>query len=324
MENSATREMIAALRTSQPRLGLKKLTAQVNERLPEEQHIPKKRVKEIGEAITADPLSPGFTTSSPVSISKGRDDEYQRVVVKNAFENFRDSERDYFLSLTQEQLNILNPNTPSWVPAAHMRHHIEILLTLSGIKPCTLISYGGEESHAIFNALVIKCLGPVFETYDLASYGFKLKYLATDVHTNVQGHPGFGGGWVFADTRSDKWLLVKSIFFDASPEQIHDDTSIGNALGYPVRSGMNTVTFKDRTEVALLATATGQEVCCVDGLEFFCVDTEEPGGEMVTQLKVIQFFRECMEAAKAFGTDLAIDTTHHPILDAIINTVRRR
>ncbi|KAH8675477.1 hypothetical protein BX600DRAFT_432055 [Xylariales sp. PMI_506] len=298
--NLGLREMIAGLRAHQPGLGLKKLTVEVKQRLPanSSSQIEKKQIKEICLSLDS--------TTQEVPAVRPRDNEYQ-AICKEAFHAYRSAERNYYLGLDDNAKQVLfgEYNGPPWYAACHLRHHIEVLLTLKGVKPCTLFASPGDDvsgAAAIFNDLILKCLAPVIDRFNLMLYGFNLKYLGTDVLTSDLGHPGFKGDWVLADTRSDKWPLVQDIFFQPQPERRFEESAVGEALGYPARAGDNTIRFTDETEHQVLLREIGPDVLCVDGMEFYC-----DGGNLRVWADINAFFRRCADAAKEAGTTLKID-----------------
>ncbi|XXH02114.1 hypothetical protein Hte_008482 [Hypoxylon texense] len=312
MANIALREMIRALRSENPGIGFKKLTAQVKAVLPEDMEVQKKTVREVCQYLDDE--------NQPATQIRARDDSFHSHI-KEAFEMFRDAERAYLLALGENTVRSItkNPDAPGWFAASQLRHYFEILLTLKGMKPCTLVTMNNGEE--VMNGMVLQCLAPMMERFDLESYGFTLRYLAHDVLTEQPLHPGFKGGWIFANKQSEKWSKVEDIFLLPHPGRRNRENAVGSALGYPLPDGGMTVLLIDDTETSQLEQITGEDVDEVIGMEFFCVGG---GGHM----KLLhQYYAQCEQAAKDVGrfvrhlgaahVELETDVLVRDVLDAI-------
>ncbi|KAI1765640.1 hypothetical protein GGR53DRAFT_489133 [Hypoxylon sp. FL1150] len=294
MANIALREMIRALRSESPGIGLKKLTAQLKAVLPDDMAPEKKSVKEICQHLD-DPEQPAIQ-------AKTRDDNFNSRI-KASFEMIRDTERAYLLALDKKMLPFPtnSADTPDWYAASQLRHYFEILLTLKGKKPCTLAAMMSGEK--VINGMILQCLAPMMEQFELESYGFVLRYLAHDVLSVQPMHPGFKGGWIFADKQSDKWNKVEDVFLLPHPGRRNPEDVIGAALGYPMPGGKGSVYLIDNTETSELERITGEEVDSVIGMEFFCIKCN---GEKLMMLH--KWFSECKVAIKDIEIDVGVDT----------------
>jgi len=68
-------------------------------------------------------------------------DETFNGIVKYAFIDFKKRERDVMLALSRTQAKVTNGYTSdSMYVARDMRHHVEVLLALKELKPCTLFT----------------------------------------------------------------------------------------------------------------------------------------------------------------------------------------
>ncbi|KUJ17664.1 uncharacterized protein LY89DRAFT_684644 [Mollisia scopiformis] len=120
-----------------------------------------------------------------------------KSIVKDAFNDFKVRERNFFLALSRSQCLKFGDNPDPMYATCHMRHHIEILLTLKEVKTCALIAH--YTARDIVTEMVEQCLKPVMQAYKLSRYGFQLHQITHPMHTTA--HSGFQNAWVFADTR---------------------------------------------------------------------------------------------------------------------------
>ncbi|KAI2620875.1 hypothetical protein GGS26DRAFT_294490 [Hypomontagnella submonticulosa] len=287
MADIALREMIRALRSKSPGIGLKKLTAEIRAVLPESMAPAKKTVKEICQQIDGeDQLG---------TQNRTRDDNFS-TRIRAAFEMFRDAERAYLLA---SDGRTIKSDAPAWYAASQLRHYFEVLLTLKGKKPCTLVAMASHEGSVMLNGMVLQCLAPMIQQFELESYAFTLRYLAHDVLTSQPAHPGFKGSWIFADQQSQKWNEVQDIFLMPHPGRRNPEVNIGAALGYPAVPGYGTVWYIDDTETSELQRITGDEVDKVIGMEFF----NGQGGFA----RAITHYHECKKAVEDVGVRLQIE-----------------
>lgn len=216
-------------------------------------------------------------------------------------QDFRDKEREVTLKLSKGcyvgDHKILRrhgrPGNKYWTGAAHLRHYFEFLLVLKGLKPSLLFLRYSAENDPLFSTVVIDCLVPVMDRFDLWSYGFSIS-----CHT---------GSWVFYDTRSPKVSLVREALLTRHDGPGVPDKVVAEALGYPVhfdnwRSG-RFVTFRDATELKVLVSRGWPEEtsCCVSGTSFTC-----PAGDEDVWEKVLDVYRQYRGAAVRHGTDLVL------------------
>lgn len=185
------------------------------------------------------------------------------------------------------------PGNKFWMCAAHLRHHLEFLLVLKGLKPCLLFVKYAAENKPLFSTVVIDCMVPVMDRFDLWSYGFSISF-----HT---------GSWVFYDTRSPKVSLVKEVFLTHHDGPGVPDKAVAEALGYPIhfdnwQSG-RFVTMRDATEREVLVSSgwPKEDSCCVQGMSFTC-----PEGDETVWMEVLDVYHRYRRAARGLGTELVL------------------
>jgi hypothetical protein len=242
------------------------------------------------------------------------------------FEAFATAERNFLLQLSAADRRSIGQEASDsyWSAAAHMRSHIEILMTLKGFKPCTLFAFYGAEGILVFDRLVRTCLQPLMAQYQLDQYGFVLQRINHDVPTTV--HSGFRNGWVFGDTRSGLWSLAEDVFLTPHPSCVRSEFDVGLALGYPVqdarRKHTDTIWYEDATEQEALKEATGEDVCCVNGFEFWAQDEKETCDMITIHFCIAQGI------AKSAGRMLKVDFGDHPRagknLNAFLNKMAKQ
>ncbi|KAG6355303.1 hypothetical protein INS49_003264 [Diaporthe citri] len=255
------------------------------------------------------------------SDEKQRDDGNFDRVVEEAFKAFRDQERDIILNApaglqigSGERHLPTNDSTGDgewWVGAAHLRHYLEFLLVLKGLKPCMMLVKFSLDNVWIFSTLVIDCLVPIMDRLGLWSYGYSISFQA--------------GEWVFYDTRSPVLPSIDKVFLThrttknldpvAYPEDSHlgaPEPEVAVALGYPIamkdpRVG-HTIHVRDTTEMDVLVSRGWPEPqCCVQGTGFNC-----PAGNELIWVKVLDWYYRCERAARSVGTELQLFTGSHP------------
>lgn len=232
---------------------------------------------------------------------KPRDEAFNEAAGK-VFVTFRGSERKYMLECIidpEQSPSALVLQMPAH-PIFSLRHHIEVYLTLKGLKPCTLFfaSLTGGFPAQLLAGIVLECLIPALDQHfgdggnngidNLEAYGFRLHYIAGQVQTHTP-HGGFDGAWVLADTQNAKWPLVRDALFKTNEKRMIPEAIIGAAMGYPVKVFGNmhhSITFQDHTE----QEAIEQEFAGahpVDAMFFLCncgskSTNTHPGKERVT------------------------------------------
>lgn len=227
------------------------------------------------------------TPDSPSS-PKPRDENFD-MVVREFFRLYRNVERNYLLSLKRQFKRQVRtgPNRrvtrPPAFPVTHLRHHIEVLLTLRGVNPATVFrkAHDNDAVARVLTGVVLQCLAPMFEISKFESYGFRLHYIAESSSL------GFGGRWVFADSESPRWPLVRDLLFKKThhlpqpgpgpgpgPAPGAGEVPVrlaGVALGFPAEYSLaetRCVEFLDATEEAFLRREMKGKVCCVEALKF--------------------------------------------------------
>lgn len=221
-------------------------------------------------------------------------------------QEFRDKEREVTLQLSEGcfvghrmvSREDGQPGNKFWTAAAHLRHYLEFLLVLKGLKPCLLFLKYAAENDPLFSTVVLDCLVPVMDRLDLWSYGFSISF-----HT---------GSWVFYDTRSPKVSLVKEVFVTHHDGPRVPERVVAEALGYPIhfdnwRSG-RVVTIRDATELKVLVSSgwPEEDSCCVQGMSFHC-----PEGDEDVWTEVLNAYHRYMGAARSLGTELVLFIGHY-------------
>ncbi|KAF8848468.1 hypothetical protein BDZ45DRAFT_753785 [Acephala macrosclerotiorum] len=137
---------VKALRQKEPTLARAKVLKQLKKE--NDWELSEKRLK---SCMTANNLN---SAAAPVAVLAQpelqalipRDATYDEVV-KKAFQEYTRSEREFLLNLSEADAKALIPRPSLWNEglnlriATQQRHHVEILLTLKGIKPCTSIHH---------------------------------------------------------------------------------------------------------------------------------------------------------------------------------------
>lgn len=200
-----------------------------------------------------------------------------------------------------------------------MRHYLEILLVLKGIKPCMLFVKYSLDNVSIFSTIVIDCLVPIMDRLNLWSYGFRISMQADD--------------WVFYDARSPAMPMIDKIFLThrsvkamdriTYPEETQlgaPEHEIAMALGYPIAfsnpQNGNSIHIRDATEMeVLVSSGWPPPQCCVQGTIFNC--PSRAGGDhawanALDFFKVLSYYHRCEQAARSVGTELQLYTGFHP------------
>ncbi|KAJ0124790.1 hypothetical protein J7T55_006131 [Diaporthe amygdali] len=306
--NSGSKAIITAMRAAQPYTGLKRLTVEVNDLLPPKMKVEKHELRDFVRILDN-------PSNTPVTITRPRDESFPANIVNQAFSVYRDAERQFLLDLEHDTVRNLYPQgpEPKCHAVAHLRHHVELLLTLKGMKPCVPFVSPKPTGIATMDSMVLRCLVPLMEQFDLESYGFKLYYIATNIRTTTQQFRGFKGSWVFADLRSVAWPLVRDIFVTPrDPVHRLPESLLCRAMGMPVHNDrlINRVVIKDHTEYELLQSAFDQDTCQVGVVDIFCDD-----GNKEDWLVIIRYFKRCQLVALELGTALIIDVGEHPMME---------
>ncbi len=280
-----------------------------------------------------------MSTSS--TAHKARDTSYDQIV-KSAFQEFTRLEREFLLALPPSDCKALgvDGDRANIQVASHMRHHVEFLLTLKGIKPCMIIYHGRDT--VVFTRLVHQVLKPLVDKYNLEEYGFTLRQVP-NLTLMEMGRPQpdkfFKDGWLFADTlalssnswtptsvtgNTSLWPEMQNVFLASTTILVtHQEFNeyqnlIGKLLGYPVRlprkSDENEILYMDETERHALIRETGDEnICCVPGFQYF----DDKGTESTWRGCLVHYLR-CIEVMKGVGSDLILDAEEHEPLRAFI------
>lgn len=227
--------------------------------------------------------------TAPSVALKPRDETFEEAT-KQFFVAFQAWEREYLLGLDSEMNEKVRTgadgkliDSSTTFPLAHLRHHVEVLLTLKGVNPSAVLckSHHDDSLTNVITGVVLKCLVPLLDAFAIESYGFRLRYLPADVLTAGPRARARKGNWVLADTLSPKWPLVRDLFFkdDRPAGRRVPARLVAAALGYPVdlRGGRAKCEVKlyDDTEERILKGMVEEKVCCVEALHFPC----GPGGE---------------------------------------------
>ncbi|KAI3390864.1 hypothetical protein diail_8474 [Diaporthe ilicicola] len=233
---------------------------------------------------------------------KQRDDGNCDRVAEEAFKEIREQEREITLKSSRRCFvgdRVITrregrPGVKYWVGAAHLRHRVEFLLVLKGVKPCVLSVKFAEENDPLFSTVVIDCmcLVPIMDRLDLRAYGFRVSF-----HT---------GSWVFYDARSPKLSPINSAFLTHHNDPV-PDAVVADALGYPFhfynwQSG-RFVIIRDATELKVLVSRGWPQAvsCCVQRMSFTCQEGDED-----VWARVFGLYHRYEEAARSMGTQLVL------------------
>ncbi|KAL1866704.1 hypothetical protein Daus18300_006648 [Diaporthe australafricana] len=253
------------------------------------------------------------------SDEKDRNDGVFEHALEDAFKTFRDEEREILLNVPAGPRR--DDDTTSekwWIGAAHMRHYLEFLFVLEGLKPCVLFLRNRLENCPIFSTIVIDTLVPIMNRLDLWSYGFRLGFQS--------------GEWVFYDGRSPAAVQVNKLFLTDPLVRYADNTGAypekdkqygvpnleaAHALGYPVHSdGFGSdrwIIIRDATELDVLVEDLGWPApySPVQGLSYTCA-----AGDDQEWTNILVHYFQCEQAAAEVGTGLQLFTFTHTEITA--------
>lgn len=244
-------------------------------------------------------------------------------------QSFREQERDILLNVPGESRPEMGDeeldshiastrNEKWWWGAAHMRHHLEFLLVLKGMKPCVLFVRHTIDNAAIFSTIVLDSLVPIMDRLGLWSYGFRLGFRE--------------GEWVLYDSRSPKRSQVEKIFltpkfvreldqsgaFAAKDKMYYvPNLEVAHALGYPILSDAmqsdnepSWIQIRDVTEMdELEQLGRPPPLCCVQGMIYCCPDAGAAGE--ADWKEVLAHFHRCEAVADDMETQLGLCTLWH-------------
>ncbi|KAH7391619.1 hypothetical protein BKA64DRAFT_725179 [Cadophora sp. MPI-SDFR-AT-0126] len=317
---------VKAIRLRDPTLARAKVLKQLKDE--NDWELSEKRLKACMDAHNLGAIAPNV---GPESL-KPRDAAFDKIITE-AFQEFTRLEREFMLGLSKADADALMP-IPSIKPkdrplmiACQQRHHVEILLTLKGIKPCTAIFH--PYATEIYTRLVTDVFKPIIKKYKLKSYGFELRQIEHATMIDMgrpQPNMFWRGGWIFGDVLSPLWRDIQSIFFTPTETHIagaeHDtyQDKLCKILGYPVpgyprQTNMNQLRYMDETECAELARSSGknEDEIGVIGFEY-----EDDDGDQARWTKCLIHFESCQRAMKSVGSRLEIDLRGH---DGLFNYV---
>ncbi|TVY52024.1 hypothetical protein LCER1_G004708 [Lachnellula cervina] len=292
-------EAITKLRPDHPHLGRLKLLS-----LLKETHSWTLSEQRLKKCLDKNNLNAQPESEGPLP----RDEKFNEVV-KDAFVDFKTREREFLLALSKPQSEKVSNGytSDSTYAACHMRHYVEVLLSLQGIKPCTLFAHATAQD--IFTEMIQVCLKPVIKKYQLARYGFHLQQITHPMPTTA--HQGFQDAWVFADTRSPLWPEVKQVFLTPNKGKADEDR-VGKALGYPIDRAVGIASSRssfcavDMTEMHDMKSSIH-----ITGYEFFTGTGEDHLAD------ILMHFDRCRRAARDVGTKLEMDLSNNKKLRAL-------
>lgn len=124
-----------------------------------------------------------------VASERPRDESFNEVA-KKVFIAFREAERAYMRCTDRQDVNeamVLKDGNELMrlYAVCNLRHHLEVFLTLRGLKPCTLFYFDPtsvlvarladtDATVRLMTAVVLKIFVQIFERFELESYGFRL------------------------------------------------------------------------------------------------------------------------------------------------------
>ncbi|KAK0118378.1 hypothetical protein ONS95_012667 [Cadophora gregata] len=323
---------VKAIRLQDPALARAKVLKQLKDENGWE--LSEKRLKTCMDTHKLGAVTPALDPE----VLKPRDAAFDEML-KEAFQELTRFEREFYLGLSKADAKVLmpvpgiNPKDMPFMIASSQRHYVEILLTLKGIKPCTVIFH--PYATEIYTRLVNEVLKPVIKKYKLKTYGFELRQV--DHATMIEmGRPEpdmfWRGGWIFADILSPLWRDIQGIFF--TPTEIHIfseecdiyQDKLCKVFGYPVRGfprqeeGINRVQYMDETECGELAKVGGKSE---DEVEVIGFEYEDDDGDEERWMKCLIHFESCQRAMKSVGSRLELDLRHHNGLFNYVHHTRR-
>lgn len=112
----------------------------------------------------------------PIAAPKPRDESFQTNTANEVFILLREAEREFLINLGHDSVTKMHKpsDSPKCHPIAHLRHHLQVLLVLLGVKPCVPFVSPKGTGTAVMGEMVLRCLVPLMEQFDLESYGFRL------------------------------------------------------------------------------------------------------------------------------------------------------
>ncbi|KAH8747080.1 hypothetical protein F5883DRAFT_529081 [Diaporthe sp. PMI_573] len=291
----------------------------VNEYLDPAHQVDQATFNAICLDLDKSPHSDSFPAISPGDEKQRGDSDFERFT-HAAFNTFRELERRFLLNVPVGPLRHDDTTTNKWWNgAAHLRHHVEFLLVLKGIKPCVLFSKNKPENTSIFSTVIIDILVPIMNQVGLWSYGFKISFEC--------------GEWVFYDARSSLLPQIKRIFLidytskkvdktgaypdeDSENRYLVPHLAVAHALGYPIRSEAFSNSFfikiQDETEMDVLESrGWPYPHCCVYGTGF-----GSPVGNDADWIKILTYYHTCEKAAQTVGTTLRLHVLSHEKMTA--------
>ncbi|XMA16185.1 hypothetical protein WAI453_008976 [Rhynchosporium graminicola] len=319
---------VMAIRKVAPMLARAKVLKQLKDE--NDWELSEKRLK---ACMDTNNLGASLQTIAPEAL-KPREAVFDEIV-KEAFEELATKEREFLMGLSKTDAMALIPIpgiSTAELPlkaACQQRHYVEILLTLKGIKPCTIF-FHPFATH-IFTRLVKEVLKPIFKTHELRSYGFELRRIehATMIDMGRPQPDAFWiGGWFLVDTLSPHWPAIQEIY--CSPVQINisrqDNNSYQDRLckilgypvnGYPRQEDFNRVSYMDETECRELARLTGKSE---DKIEVIGFEYEDDEGDEERWMRCVVHFNICKRAMKSVGRSLEFDVRgHYGLFDFVHN-----
>jgi hypothetical protein len=192
-----------------------------------------------------------------------------------------------------------------------------LLFTLKGLKPCFPFSPGSgidkAKGDGIMNNLVKTAFMPVMHEHNLDDYGFTLRKV--DHHVRLSPDIGaiYQNQWFFADVRSDRWPLVKSVFFSPQNSEVFPLSAVSKAFGYPIVSDddkVGDILYLDSTEKDFLQKHRSP----VEHKINVALIYRAPGGKKDCKA-IFAHFATYRDAAASVGHKLVISTCDHPVAD---------
>ncbi|KAL2061516.1 hypothetical protein VTL71DRAFT_6893 [Oculimacula yallundae] len=322
-------QAVMAIREWDPTLARAKVLKQLKEENGWE--LSEKRLKACMDTNNLGATAPTIALES----LKPRDAAFHEVI-KEAAQEFTKLEREFLMGLSKEDAKALIPvpgikvaELPLKV-TCQQRHYVEFLLTLKGIKPCTVIFHPFDTQ--VFTRLANEVLKPIMKKYKLRSFGFELRQIEHPTMIDM-GRPKsdtfWRGGWFFADIISPHWSEIQNLYCSPTPIDVSRsdiDTyqdRICKILGYPVngyprQENFNRVCYMDETECQELARLTGksEDVIEVIGLEY-----EDDDGDEERWMRCLIHFESCKRAMASVGRNLELDLRGH---DGLFDHVHNR
>jgi hypothetical protein len=197
---------------------------------------------------------------------------------------FKEAEWDVLSHLSKEEMSALEDGRPEEYDPSSYTHYGEFFLTISGIKPCFLITNANYPQFGeLFYFRVLKPLLSELPGFEL----FRVQHPCSP--SRGRGCPQIV--YIFTSRYHPKFPLIEELLMKPQCGPIPAEL-LGKALGYPVPGGESTFCYVDQTTTQELG------VSCVVVFEF----TAREGFERSIKMH----FEKCAAEFRKLGKVLTI------------------